>query len=296
MMKALSVRQPWVELILQGRKTIELRTWSTTHRGALALHAAQKLKDADCEAHSLDPEALPRGALVGQVELVDVIELDAAGYEALRGEHLSLKEWPGGLYGWRFSHPTRLEEPIAMSGKQGLFTIEDERITTDGPAVETFEKTAPAPLEVAGDYDLTHPFEVIVEPRDENSYALALYQWPFQANGVKPQPKKVVTVSGVNLQAIADHVIDAIKKSGYKTTDLSPRRRVPFHMTEETGVRLGLLFLTVAPLSRLDRIEAISRELRDMPSEEAYYWYSKCTTPEYAGRAQQALRVLLAAE
>jgi hypothetical protein len=33
-----------------------------------------------------------------------------------------------------------------------------------------------------------------------------------------------------------------------------------------------------------------------MPSEEAYYWYSKCTTPDYAGRAQQALRVLLAAE
>lgn len=61
-------------------------------------------------------------------------------------------------------------------------------------------------------------------------------------------------------------------------------------------MRLGLLFLTVAPLSRLDRIETISRELRDMPSEEAYYWYSKCTTLDYAGRAQQALRMLLAAE
>ena len=34
-MKALSIRQPWAELILQGRKTIELRTWKTSYRGLL---------------------------------------------------------------------------------------------------------------------------------------------------------------------------------------------------------------------------------------------------------------------
>jgi len=33
-----------------------------------------------------------------------------------------------------------------------------------------------------------------------------------------------------------------------------------------------------------------------MPSEEAYYWYSKCTDPHSSGWAQQALRTLLAAE
>jgi ASCH domain-containing protein len=32
---ALSVRQPWAELILTGRKKIELRTWTTDHRGPL---------------------------------------------------------------------------------------------------------------------------------------------------------------------------------------------------------------------------------------------------------------------
>jgi len=37
-------------------------------------------------------------------------------------------------------------------------------------------------------------------------------------------------------------------------------------------------------------------ELRAMPSEEAYYWYSKCTDPHSSGWAQQALRTLLAAE
>ncbi len=36
---ALSIRQPWVELILLGRKTIEVRSWTTRHRGPLWLHA-----------------------------------------------------------------------------------------------------------------------------------------------------------------------------------------------------------------------------------------------------------------
>lgn len=135
-----------------------------------------------------------------------------------------------------------------------------------------------------------------MEPRDAGSYALAIYQWPVKANGSPFEPKRVVVLSGTNLQAVADHVLQALRHGGYRVTDLSPRRRKPFRLDEETGLRLGLLFLTVAPLSRLDRIEAISYQLRTMPSEEAYYWYSKCTDPHVSNRAQQALRVLLSAE
>ena len=293
-MKALSIRQPWVELILAGRKTIELRTWHTKYRGKIAIHAAQKMNTQHCKTYDLDPDSLVRGALAGTVELVEIIKLDETQYEALRDSHLSPKDWPGGLYGWKFMQPIRLEQPIVMNGKQGLFTVADDLIST--VTISGVPTTSIASEKPVHEYDPTRPFEVIVEPRDESEYALTLYQWPFKANGVKPQAKKVVTVSGVNLQAVADHVINALKQSGYKATDLSMRRREPFRLNDENGVKLGLLFLTVAPLSRLDRIEAISRELRDMPSEEAYYWYSKCTTPEYAGRAQQALRVLLAAE
>jgi hypothetical protein len=54
--------------------------------------------------------------------------------------------------------------------------------------------------------------------------------------------------------------------------------------------------LTVKPLSKFRRVEEISYGIRQMPSEEAYYWYSKCTAADTAERAQKALRVLLAAE
>jgi hypothetical protein len=36
---SLSIRQPWAWLIVQGHKPIENRTWPTTYRGPLLIHA-----------------------------------------------------------------------------------------------------------------------------------------------------------------------------------------------------------------------------------------------------------------
>jgi hypothetical protein len=62
------------------------------------------------------------------------------------------------------------------------------------------------------------------------------------------------------------------------------------------GERLSLLFLAVRPITKVERIGVISQGIRAMTSEEAYYWYSKCTGGAVAERAQKALRVLLATE
>ena len=107
---------------------------------------------------------------------------------------------------------------------------------------------------------------------------------------------KVVELSNQTLQAVADHVLNALRENDYKPTDLSQKRREPFSLSEDSGVLLGLLFLAIKPISKMDRIEAISQGLRAMTSEELYYWYSKCTSQPSAERAQKALRVLLAAE
>ncbi len=292
-MKTLSIRQPWAELILQGRKTIELRTWQTHYRGPVLIHAGGIVEQDGCDAYGIDPADLTRGAIVGTVEIVEMVAFDHDSFAALRDEHLDLGDWPGDVLGWRLTKPQRLPEPVPMRGRLGLFDVPDD-VLESGKVPDYL--APPQPPRAPDDYDPERPFELHVEPRDEHSYALALYQWPVKANGAPLQARRVVAVSGVNLQAVADHVLEALRRDGYKATDLSPRRRKPFRLDEETGLRLGLLFLTIAPLSRIDRIESISRELRAMPSEEAYYWYSKCTDPFYSSRAQQALRVLLAAE
>src|SRR5690625_200028 len=40
-MKALSIRQPWAWLIVNGYKDIENRTWKTDYRGKLLIHASK---------------------------------------------------------------------------------------------------------------------------------------------------------------------------------------------------------------------------------------------------------------
>jgi len=40
-MRALSIKPPWIELIVEGRKTIETRTWRTNYRGKILLCSSQ---------------------------------------------------------------------------------------------------------------------------------------------------------------------------------------------------------------------------------------------------------------
>ena len=42
-MKCLSICQPFAELIVQGKKTIELRKWNTKFRGEFLVHAAKNI-------------------------------------------------------------------------------------------------------------------------------------------------------------------------------------------------------------------------------------------------------------
>lgn len=46
-MKAISIRQPWAWLIVNGHKDIENRTWRTHHRGPLLIHASKGMSRAD---------------------------------------------------------------------------------------------------------------------------------------------------------------------------------------------------------------------------------------------------------
>ena len=46
-MKIISVRQPWAYLIVAGYKPVENRTWNTSYRGPLLIHASQAMEEND---------------------------------------------------------------------------------------------------------------------------------------------------------------------------------------------------------------------------------------------------------
>jgi len=314
-MKALSFRQPWAELVLRGQKTLDLRTYNSHFRGRFLIHAAQEIEREACVAHGLDPDALPTGGLVGSVELVDVVPLDEATYAARQAEHLGGRSFRAGLFGWALARPERLPALVPLDGRRRLFDVDDrlvedarEQGSRGAGAQGNFPHHAlptPPPHRAQPAYrtDLNgttpeRPFALHVIARDNGpaapDFSLLLRQRVAERPDAEPRLLTVATLGGDTLRAVADHVLEALRRAEYKPTDLSAARRKPFYLPEEAGVRLGLVFVAVRPLTKYRRIEEIAYRLREMPAEEAYYWYSKCTATDTAERARQALRVLLA--
>lgn len=81
-MKALSVKQPWAWLLVNGHKDIENRVWRTNLRGKVLIHAGQKFDDEFNPDYVPTVEGLPPwrapeyqlGGIVGMVEIVDCVE------------------------------------------------------------------------------------------------------------------------------------------------------------------------------------------------------------------------------
>lgn len=125
-MKAISLTQPWASLIALGYKRIETRSWSTTYRGPLAIHATSGFplvtdngKDRVPRiGESLEigpfeverdraglilrgdrlawPYRLPMGAVVATCELVQVTQIKFPPEEGMRlryAAHPDMPEW-----------------------------------------------------------------------------------------------------------------------------------------------------------------------------------------------------------
>ncbi|MBN1815154.1 MAG: ASCH domain-containing protein [Anaerolineae bacterium] len=306
-MKALSFRQPRAEQIVRGEKTVDIRTWHVHYRGPLAVHASTKRRDGRCRALGFDPRALDYGALIGKVELIDIVPLDEATYESLRAEHLLDTSFPGPpCYAWRLAKPQRFETPVPCRGRRGLFDAEvgEDALLSNVPdrrARRVSYRVTPLP-----EPDPQHPFVLYTIPENgagdlNRGYRVALYQW-LRRNGDTerraPGAMWEIELGGDPLRAIADHLLSALRANGYKATDLARAAgsEKPFYLDELTGLRLALILLAVKPLMRHDRIEAIGQGVQAMGDEEAYYWFSKCSAGPEAVRAQRALRVLLAGE
>lgn len=67
-MKLVSLTQPWAALVAEGFKRFETRSWHTTYRGPLAIHATRGQADPDMMDHlrRFYPEVLSRLETVGE--------------------------------------------------------------------------------------------------------------------------------------------------------------------------------------------------------------------------------------
>lgn len=125
-MKALTVLQPWAALIMSGQKTVENRTWRTSHRGPLLIHAgASRLLLGAVATVEPPEEPLVFGALLGTVELVECVRLADARTGLFKADWLE-GPFTTGPWCWLLANPKPLRRPVPYRGRQMLFDVPDE--------------------------------------------------------------------------------------------------------------------------------------------------------------------------
>ena len=121
-MKALSLKQPFAELILQGKKTIELRKWNTKFRGEFLIHASKSPDELSMKKFGF--EELPCGFIVGKANLINVKHYNSEEEHSKdKGLHLASSDW--GDFGFVLESVERIE-PISAKGKLNFWNFDYE--------------------------------------------------------------------------------------------------------------------------------------------------------------------------
>jgi hypothetical protein len=118
-MKAITIHQPYAELIASGAKRVENRTWQTHYRGEIAIHAAKKGRGARSEEREL-----PHRAIVAVAEIVACVHIDdvrrcSVGEYAWLADH----EHATGPWCWVLVNVRRLTKPVECPGRQSLWNV-----------------------------------------------------------------------------------------------------------------------------------------------------------------------------
>jgi hypothetical protein len=147
-MKVLSLTQPWATLICLGAKKIETRSWKTSYRGTLLIHASKSYpkwaketaaEEPFCSALRIESKRegvgiwsysypdLPRGQIIGRCVLKDCIRTeDVAG---ISFEEMEFGDYADGRFAWILEDGQFLPQPISAKGSLGLWEFTYSPVT-----------------------------------------------------------------------------------------------------------------------------------------------------------------------
>jgi hypothetical protein len=136
-MKALTLTQPWATLVAIGAKRIETRSWRTSYRGPLAIHAAKGFPKWARE-FTLEPvcyeiarfgkptnPAYPLGCILATCSLVACTLTSLAFEERLTARERAFGDYSPGRFAWILEDVKQLPEPIPAKGALQLWNWEE---------------------------------------------------------------------------------------------------------------------------------------------------------------------------
>jgi len=105
-MKAISVKQPWANMIAAGEKTIESRTWATDYRGEILIVSSKK------------PDIPPAGYALAIATLVDCRSMSVLDEPAAQCRKTL------NAIAWVLENVRPIKKPFPVKGELGLFEVD----------------------------------------------------------------------------------------------------------------------------------------------------------------------------
>jgi len=140
--KVLSFKQPFAWLITNGYLTVDDRTWGTTYRGPILIHASKGLYDvyydylkANTDIPLPAKEEFAYGGVVGVADLVLCSRPDALPERTSRQHRAQFKGVNSRHYGFLFERP-RPVPFMPCAGKLGIFEVEIDALLSAPPAAQ----------------------------------------------------------------------------------------------------------------------------------------------------------------
>lgn len=127
MKKVLTIKEPWCSLIINGYKKYEFRSWKTSYRGKVLLHAGKSLEKDNAKRFIEYNLNYSKGLIIGEADLIDCIEVTEEFENKLLKENslVYAKSKHPRKYAWKLENIKKYDKPISIKGKLGLWNYKE---------------------------------------------------------------------------------------------------------------------------------------------------------------------------
>lgn len=127
-MKCITLKQPFASLIANGYKRIEFRSWKSSYRGDLLIHAGSGVDKEAMKRFAYLNLDYPQGVIIAKVKMVDCIEITDEVKEELKKEDKivyqgAINHQGENEYGFVLEDIEKID-PIPIKGKLGLWNYD----------------------------------------------------------------------------------------------------------------------------------------------------------------------------
>ena len=122
-MKCLSLKQPFAELLVSGKKTIELRKWNTNFRGKFLIHVSKQLDKDMASSLNINYTKFLRGAIIGTAILYNVKQYNSnSDFEKDKNKHYAdINKYGSYKFGFMVRNARRFRTPMPYPGRLRFF-------------------------------------------------------------------------------------------------------------------------------------------------------------------------------